>query len=148
MAKYEELYEDTIDLVSKMIEVIDEYNRMEVKMRADNKQKDLIKITKSNDLNKELGKYDIAITINQRIFEKLAEDVRLLSLNEKLSSLHYNVEKDKVELNPYDVQSFSGFLNKYGYEQKKRMDESIKLTYEQVAEEDKIAKDAAKMSRK
>lgn len=149
MAKYEKLYPDTEEMIKQLLDVLDLSVKIDVKMRADNnQQKDVIKLTKSNDLNKELGKYDIAITVNQRVFEMLDEPMKVLVLQEKLSSLSYNYDKDKIEIKPYDVQTNSGFLNKYGYENYTRMETSVKTVYSQIKEQDEEMKAAAKMGKR
>lgn len=149
MSKYEDLYPDTEEMIRQLLDYMDLSNKVDVKMRADNTQKNkVVLVTKSNELNKELGKYDIAITVNQRVFDMLDEPIKILALQEELTGVSFNYDKDKIEVKKGDIQTHSGFLSRYGYEHYNRMITSVSAAYAQIKEEEDIAKAAAKMGKK
>ena len=146
--KYEDLYPDTEQLINHLLDVAGLNNLIDIKMLADNKQTKIIDFKKANKLNKVLGKYNLAIVINQRVFETLDEPTQILILQERLSGIHYDLQKDDLIINNYEIQTTAGFLDKYGWEQLKRTTDIVNASFAQIKEEDEQMKAAAKMGSK
>ena len=83
---------------------------------------------------------DVIIVLNEKIFDQLTTEQRLIVVEESLSSIHYDMENDKLVISKPDVVTFSGVLSKHTFAVWDVLRESIKTLY--AAE--KQAEDEAK----
>lgn len=137
MAKFEELFEDVQELFDEVIEIT-ELSRfgVQIKVITNDKQREIGKVQKTNDLVKYLGGgIDVVIVINQLIFAQLPKDMQEMVAIELLTYVSYDDEKDKVIISKTDVNTFKGVLRKYGYEAYERLQESIKSLYDKKQNE-------------
>lgn len=130
MAKYEEPFEDTTDLYDKYIEKAGLSNFINITVLTNNKAKDIYKVNKANELLKYRTGDDIIIVINENVLDKLDEADKEMVIEESISSIHYNTEKDRIEISKPDVVTFSGILSKHGFEKWNRVRETISLLFE------------------
>ena len=98
MAKYEEPFEDTTDLYTKYLEKAGLTTYINVTVLTNNKAKDIYKVNKANELLKYRTGDDIIIVINENILDKLDETDKEMVIEESISSIHYNTEKDRIEI--------------------------------------------------
>jgi hypothetical protein len=130
MARYEEPFEDTTDLYNKHIEKVGISQFINITVLTNNKAKDIYKVNKANELLKYRTGDDIIIVINENVLDKLDEADKEMIIEESISSIHYNLEKDKIEITRPDVVTFSGILSKHGFDKWNRVRETIKLLFE------------------
>lgn len=130
MARYEEPFEDTTDLYNKYIERAGITQFINITVLTNNKAKDIYKVNKANELLKYRTGDDIIIVINENVLDKLDEADKEMIIEESISSIHYNLEKDKIEITRPDVVTFSGILSKHGFDKWNRVRETIKLIFE------------------
>ena len=130
MAKYEEPFEDTTDLYNKYIERAGITQFINITVLTNNKAKDIYKVNKANELLRYRTGDDIIIVINEKVLDKLDEADKEMIIEESISSIHYNLEKDKIEITRPDVVTFSGILSKHGFDKWNRVRETIKLIFE------------------
>jgi len=130
MARYEEPFEDTTDLYNKYIERAGITQFINITVLTNNKAKDIYKVNKANELLKYRTGDDIIIVINENVLDKLDEADKEMIIEESISSIHYNLEKDKIEITRPDVVTFSGILSKHGFDKWNRVRETIKLLFE------------------
>lgn len=135
MAKFNEVFEDTQALFSNFIEQIDSLAEISVKILGNDRQKELCKVYKANDLLKHMTNEDVVIIVNEKIFEQLEEEQKMMVVEEHVARLYFDSEKGKLSLINPDVNTFSLLLRKYGYDKYERLNESIKALYSQEAEE-------------
>lgn len=140
MAKYEEPFEETQDLYNQVITRAGLSNLINVTILANNTAKELFKVNKANDLLKFRTGDDVIIVLNEKIFDKLTPEQRVIVVEESLSSLSYDTEADKLIITKPDVVTFSGVLAKHTFATWDVLRESIKTLY--AAE--KQAEDEAK----
>lgn len=134
MAKFNEVYEDTQELFSNFINQIDSLSEISVKILGNDRQKEICKVSKANDLLKHMTNEDAVIIINEKIFEQLEDEQKLMVVEEHVAKLYFDAEKGKLSLINPDVNTFSLLLRKYGYDKYERLNESIKALYSQEAE--------------
>ena len=115
-------------------------NLVNITILANNKAKDLFKVNKANELLKFRTGDDVIIVLNEKIFDQLTQEQRLIVVEESLASLSYDTEADKLVINKADVVTFSGVLAKHTFATWDVLRESIKTLY--AAE--KQAEDEAK----
>ena len=130
MARYEEPFEDTTDLYNKYVEKAGLAQFINITVLTNNKAKDIYKVNKANELLKYRTGDDIIIVINENVLDKLDEADKEMIIEESISSIHYNLEKDKIEITRPDVVTFSGILSKHGFDKWNRVRETIKLLFE------------------
>lgn len=136
MAKFNEVFEDTQSLFSDFIGQIDSLSEISVKILGNDRQKEICKVLKANDLLKHMTNEDVVIVINEKIFEQLEDEQKMMVIEEYVARLYFDSEKGKLSLINPDVNTFSLLLRKYGYDKYERMNESIKALYAQEAEEE------------
>jgi hypothetical protein len=129
MAKYTEVFEETQDLYNQLIERAGLSNYVNITILANDKAKDIFKVNKANELLKYRTGDDIIIILNEKIFDQLTPEQREIVAEESLASIHFNTEKDKIEISKPDVVTFSGILAKHGFDNWNVLRESIKSLY-------------------
>ena len=139
MAKYEEPFEDTQSIFNGVIQLAELDRMINIKLLTDNKSKTITKLKKADELLKyESGGNDLYIFINEEIFLQLEDWQQLIVAEEALAGVYFNSEKDKLEVKKGDVETFSGLLQKYGYERYEVVRESIKTLYNVEKEEAEV----------
>jgi hypothetical protein len=131
MAKYEAPYEDTLDLYNQLIEKAGLSNYLNITILSDNKQKKIFTVKRCSESEKFKTGDDLNIVINQILLDQLQPEQIQIVMEESLAGVHYNTEKDKLELTTPDVITFSGVLAKYGFDKWNVMRESI-ITLQQA----------------
>lgn len=135
MAKYLEPFDETKEIFNTVFEaqMLDRYANF--KVLADNRQKDIYKVFKANDLVKHMTNNDVVIVINETIFDALPDDLKQMVAEEATAGIHFDLEKDKLIITKGDVQTYSGLLRHYGYEKYEVLTESIKTLYDAAKNE-------------
>ncbi len=140
MAKFEEPFEDTQALYNRLITAAGLDNFVNVKVSVNNKAKELFKVSKANDYLKYRTNDDVSVILNEKIFEGLTPEQKIIAVEESLSAISFDVEKDTLTISKPDVVTFSGVLSKHTFETWNALRESIKTLYAaEKEEEDKIA---------
>ncbi|TXG80229.1 MAG: hypothetical protein E6R13_08470 [Spirochaetes bacterium] len=140
MAKYEEPFEETIDLYNQLIERAGLSNFVNITILTNNKAKEIFKVNKANELLKYRTGDDIIIVLNEKIFDQLTEEQRVIVAEESLASIHFDSEKDRIVISKPDVVTFSGILAKYSFDTWNVLKESITTLYNaEKQEEDETA---------
>jgi hypothetical protein len=146
MAKYEEVFNDTQDLYTKLI-LNANLENINITILADNRAKKITNTTKANPLMKFRTGDDIIIVLNEKIFEQLPEAQQIIVAEESLGGIFYNDEKEAIEIKKEDFTAFSGVIRKYGFDTIETVRESVKSLYEvekQAEDEVKNAKTSGK----
>jgi hypothetical protein len=136
MAKYLEPFDDTKEIYTDAITRANLDLNVSIKILVDNRQKDIYRVFKANDLIKHMTNNDIVIIINENVYDKLTDDQKIMVTEESIAGIHYDDEKEKVIITKGDVQTYSLLLRKYGYEKYEVLRESIKTIYNAEKEEE------------
>jgi hypothetical protein len=131
MAKFEQPFEDTKAIFDSLIlnANLDRYVTIEV--LVNNKQREIYKPIKTNDLTKYKTGVDVFLIINEKVFDQLSEVQKVIIGDEAISGIHYDSEKDKLTISKTDFTTYSGILKKYGAEQCIELKELVNLIYAQ-----------------
>jgi len=78
-----------------------------------------------------LTKEDVAITVNEQIFEMLEENHRMIIAEEAITHIGFDFEKDKLLIAKPDFYAFSGQITKHTYEEVKRCKDVLTALYSQ-----------------
>ena len=136
MAKFNEVYEDTQELFGNFINQIDSLSEISVKILSNDRLKEIGKVVKANDLLKHMTNEDVVIILNEKIFEQLEDEQKMMVVEELVARLYFDSEKGKLSIINPDVNTFSLLLRKYGYNKYETLHESIKALFAQEAEEE------------
>lgn len=148
MAKYELPFEETQDLYNKIITKKELGNNVNITVLVNNKSKDIFKVNKANELLKFRTGDDIIIVLNEKIFDQLTPEQRVIVIEESLGSISYDLDKDKLVITKPDVVTFSGILSKHTYAVWDTLRESIKSLYNAEKEAEEEAKAIADKAKK
>lgn len=140
MAKYEEVSEMNADIFKEIVSEVDLERVVNVIVLADNRQKEIGKVTKANPLVKFMTNEDVIIIINEKIYDGLEDEQKRLVADELVTWIGYDFEKDKVNIVKPDINVHTGVLRKYTFPIYERLQETIKSLYDaknnQEAEEE------------
>ncbi len=132
MAKFEEVFEDTLELFNKHIENSSIPRAVKIKILSNESiKKGFGNVSKTQEFVKFMTDYDIIVQINEPIFDQLEDKQKEYVVKDLLARIFYDVDKDKVSILPHDITTFSGVLNSYDIETYLSIKESIVTLLEQ-----------------
>ena len=134
MAKFEQPFEDTKSIFDGLIVNADLDRNVTIEVLVNNRQKEIYKLIKTNDLTKYKTSVDVFIVVNEKFYDQLNDVQKVIIADEALAGIHYDFEKDKLTIGKADFTTFSGLLQKYGADQCVELKELIKLIYSQKQE--------------
>lgn len=116
---------------------------VEFEVLSNNKQKEIYKIVKMNDLVEVLTEgVNFVVVFNEEIFEQLPEDYQKICITESLAGVCVN-DNDVISLERPNFTTYRGILQKFGHETILTLHESIKSLYDvkkQKEDEEKAQK--------
>lgn len=115
-------------------------NYVNITLVTDNNQKKLYELKKLPEISVFLAKTDIAITVNESLFDLLDNKQIDLLTEEILACIHFDTEKDVIKNIPPDVSTYSGILTKYTLETWKETQEIVNAAIEQLGLNEKPKK--------
>jgi hypothetical protein len=137
MAKnYSEADKDTLKSFNQIYDKTNLDNFIKVTVLVDNTQKEIYKVVKENDLHKYLSGFDVIIVLNEELFEMLDEKQKLLLFDEALCGISFNDERGVTKITQPDFTTFRGIIEKYGYDEVARLQDTIKAASEQKEEKE------------
>ena len=132
MAKFEEVYEDTLTLFQKHIDQTSIPRMVKIKILSNDAiKKEFGKVSKTNDIVKFMTDYDVVIQVNEPIFDQLDDKQKEYVVRDLLAQIVYDMEKDKISIVSHDITTFSGVLRNYDIDTYLSIKESIITLLEQ-----------------
>jgi hypothetical protein len=95
------------------------------------KQKELIKVTKIADPYAFLVKKEILVSINDDLMSVFDEESITILMEQEIDKININIETGKIKLVKTDLNTFSSIVNKYGVEKVARANKVEELYQEQ-----------------
>jgi len=137
MAKFEHPTEDTVKEINDVfLSTTPERYGIKFNALVNNDQKEIFKVKKyTADIKFAFG-YDFQIVVNEVILEGLPPVERNLCIQEELAGVHFDAERDVLNVKKGDFTSHSGFVDKHSYEKLRNLRESIKSLYDKKKEDD------------
>lgn len=132
MAKFEEVYEDTLSLFQKHIDQTSIPRMVKIKILSNDAiKKEFGKVSKTNDIVKFMTDYDVVIQVNEPIFDQLEDKQKEYVVRDLLAQIVYDMEKDKISIVSHDITTFSGVLRNFDIDTYLSIKESIITLLEQ-----------------
>lgn len=147
MAKIAKASDEMVDLFDKVKDKTTIKDWLVFEVLCNNKQKELYKIVKANDLVEVLTNgVNFAVVFNEEIFDQLPDDMKEMAIIECLAGVVVD-ENDKITLEKPNFSTYRGVLEKFGHDPIIVLHESIKSLYDaqkQKEDEEKAQKKETK----
>lgn len=138
MAKYEEISDYITEMVNEHMSARTLERYISFKVIASNTQKkEVVKPIKATDIVKYHSKIDLFVLINEGVFENLPEEMQRLSIENALTGVVFNTEKETLIVEKPDFVAHGGFLEKYGNDTHIKLVESIKSAFDKKKDDAK-----------
>jgi hypothetical protein len=150
MAKIEKATEDVVNLFHKIRDNTTIPNWIQFEVLCNNKQKELYKIIKTNDIVEILTDgVNFAVVFNEEILDQLPDDMKEMAIVECLAGVSVS-ESDTVLLEKPNFNTHTSVLQKYGHEPIVVLHESIKSLFDvkKQQEDEEKSQRKAKRSKK
>ena len=132
MAKFEEVYEDTLTLFQKHIDHTSIPRLVKINILSNDAiKKEFGKVSKTSDIVKFMTDYDVVIQVNEPIFDQLEDKQKEYVVRDLLAQIVYDMEKDKISIVSHDITTFSGVLRNFDIDTYLSIKESIITLLEQ-----------------
>jgi hypothetical protein len=95
------------------------------------KQKELIKVSKISDPYAFLVKKEILVSINDDLMSVFDDESITILMEQEIDKININIETGKIKLVKTDLNTFSSIVNKYGVEKVARANKVEELYQEQ-----------------
>jgi hypothetical protein len=134
MSKYAEISTDVQDYFNFVFDKHTSLGMFNIKCElvSCDTQKNLIELKKNNDVYNYLLETEVVIIINEKVFDLLEEKQRELLFVECLHQLHFDSEKDKLNVVPADVVTYSPIIKKYGIDEYMQCQEVLATAIDQA----------------
>ena len=130
MAKIQKASEDVVNQFNEVKERTTIPRWIEFEILSNNKQKEIYKISKANDVVEVLtGGVNFVVIINEEIFDGLTSDMQEMIINEALAGVSVN-DNDAISLEKPNFNTHRSMLEHYGHEPIIRLHESVKSLYD------------------
>ncbi len=126
---FQEVFEDTQTLFTTFIDSIDSLREVQIKVLGNDRLKEIGKVVKANDLLKHLAGEDIVVLINERIFEQLEDEQKLMVIEQLIAPIHFDAENSRLTIVKPDVNTYSLLLRKFGYDKYDVLHETLKTLF-------------------
>lgn len=145
---YTDVSLDTQKIFNQLIDDASLERVVNIKFLGCPELKQIGKVVKANDLLKFMTDNDVIILINEVIFDKLEQDQKELVAQELIAYIGFDFEKGKLVITQPDVSTFSLLLKKVGSEKYLRIQEIIRLAFEQLKDKEAENNENSKKSKK
>ena len=133
---YTDVSTETQKIFNQFIEEADLERVVNIKFLGCPELKQIGKVVKANDLLKFMTDNDVIILINEIIFDKLEQDQKELVAQELIAYIGFDFEKGKLVITQPDVNTFSLLLKKVGSDKYLKIQEIIRLAFEQLKDKE------------
>jgi len=147
MAKIEKASEDVVNLFEEVRNKTSIPHWVMFELLSNDKQKELYKITKLNDVVEVLTEgVNFSVVINEEILDGLPEDMQEMAIEECLAGVSVS-DSDAISLEKPNFNTHTGVLQKFGHESVITLHESIKSLYDAKKQREDEEKAATKGKR-
>lgn len=145
---YTDVSKETQKIFNQFIDEADLERVVNIKFLGCPELKQIGKVVKANDLLKFMTDNDVIILINEIIFDKLEQDQKELVAQELIAYIGFDFEKGKLVITQPDVSTFSLLLKKVGSDKYLRIQEIIRLAFEQLKDKESENTEDTKKTKK
>ena len=130
--KFTSISDDTQQFFNNVLQRINVPYSLKYYLVAANRQKQVVKMNKLNELMNFVTGYDAVVSINDTLFEQLDDDnVKEILLRQELDKLAVDIESGRVRTIRPDMTTFSGIIKKFGWQSVARANQLDELASSQ-----------------
>jgi len=143
----DKFYEVSEDSIARFYEIFNKKSfpvSIKFQFIGNEKQKELIKVSKIADQYAFVLQKEILVSINDDLMSVFDDESITILIEQEIDKININIETGKIKLIKTDLNTFSALVNKYGVEKVARANKVEELYHEQkkdgtVDEEEFIA---------
>ena len=143
----DKFYEVSEDSIARFYEIFNKKSfpvSIKFQFIGNEKQKELIKVSKIADQYAFVLQKEILVSINDDLMSVFDDESITILIEQEIDKININIETGKIKLIRTDLNTFSALVNKYGVEKVARANKVEELYHEQkkdgtVDEEEFIA---------
>ena len=130
----DKFYEVSEDSINRFYEI---FNRksfpvgIKFQFIGNEKQKELIKVSKVADQYSFILQREILVSINEDLMHVFDDESVVILMEQEIDKININIETGKIKLVKTDLNTFSSLVNKYGVEKVARANKVEELYQEQ-----------------
>lgn len=145
MAKFYDVSEETRSLIDEVFQKKGLHNGIDLKIRGITKQKEVIKVVKTNPQAVDLAKCPDSVVcyVYEEAFERLDTEQQELLVEDAFANVDYDNEKDKIIVGGPQITVSLGGLGLHGQKLVQAAETGV-FAIMQIEEEKKAAKEAEK----
>lgn len=148
MANIKKASEDIVNLFDEIREKTSIPRWVQFEVLSNDKQKEIYKISKANDVVEILsGGVNFVVIVNEEILDELSFDLQEMVMNEALAGVVVS-DSDAVSLDKPNFNTHRSMLEHYGHEPIIRLHESIKSLYDSKKQKEGEEKARTKKGKK
>lgn len=132
--KYYDLGEDTIDIIQRLIDNMAIPFNIRIKYTGNSKLKQVVKLQKMSDIVTHIANIDLIIYINEDYFITLEEKNAEILIYQELDRLEFDLQKGTFKIAPFQLQTNTGVLKKYGIDAVSQANQLTDLLTQQKAD--------------
>lgn len=131
MSKFYELSESSKDSFTKVFNKKSFPINVGFQFIGNEKQKNLIKISKINDQYVFLIEKELLISMNESLIDKFDQESIDILIEQEIDKISIDMESGKIKMVKTDLNTFSSLINKYGVEKVARANQVEELYHQQ-----------------
>jgi len=139
MSKFEKASEDVVKTFEEVRNSTSIPQWIEFEVLSCNKQKQLYKIVKLNEMVETLCNFNIVVVFNEEILEQLTVEQQKMAINECLAGVTVS-DTDVVSVEKPNFSTYRGVLEKYGHAPIISLHESIKSLFDLKKQNEDVSK--------
>lgn len=125
--QYYELNEEIVEFFQKVEQQFVFAMDLNYLYITNNKLKKLITIKKLPDDYAVLLNAEILVTVNDKMYDKLDENIRTILFEQEIDKIIPNLEKGTFNISQPTLKTSTGIIKKYSYQQVERANETERL---------------------
>jgi hypothetical protein len=136
----DKFYEVSEDSINRFYEI---FNRksfpvgIKFQFIGNEKQKELIKVSKVADQYSFILQREILVSINEDLMHVFDDESVVILMEQEIDKININIETGKIKLVKTDLNTFSSLVNKYGVEKVARANKVEEIYNEQKKDNNK-----------
>ncbi len=130
----DKFYEVSEDSIARFFEIFNKKSfpiSIKFQFIGNEKQKELIKVSKIADQYAFVLKKEILVSINDDLMSVFDDESIQILIEQEIDKININIETGKIKLIKTDLNTFSSLVNKYGVEKVARANKVEELYHEQ-----------------
>lgn len=130
----DKFYEVSEDSIARFYEIFNKKSfpiSIKFQFLGNEKQKELIKVSKIADQYAFVLKKEILVSINDDLMSVFDDESIQILIEQEIDKININLETGKIKLIKTDLNTFSSLVNKYGVEKVARANKVEELYQEQ-----------------